>query len=55
MKKVCYLSSLVLLIKYKKICEDKNKNNVEDQMLKKNKRIPSVSHDRNSVDIQNNP
>jgi hypothetical protein len=25
--------------------EDKNKNNVEDQILKKNKRIPSVSHD----------
>ena len=32
-------------IKCKKNVEDKNKNKVEDQILKKNKRIPSVSHD----------
>ena len=45
MKNVCYLSALVLKINRKKKCEDKNKNNVEDPILKKNKRIPSVSHD----------
>jgi hypothetical protein len=45
MKNVCYLSTLVLKIKVKKNVEDKNKNNTEDQILKKKKRIPSVSHD----------
>jgi hypothetical protein len=35
MKNVCYLSALVLKIKVKKNVEDKNKNNVEDQILKK--------------------
>ncbi len=30
---------------WKKNVEDKNKNNVEDQILKKNKQIPSVSYE----------
>ena len=46
MKNVWYFSALDLKITCKKKnVEDKNKNNVEDQILKKNKRIPSVSHD----------
>ena len=45
MKNVFYLSVLVLQIKCKKNVEDKNKNNVVDQILKKNKRISLVSHD----------
>jgi hypothetical protein len=46
MKNVWYLSVLVLKLKCKeKMWQIKIKINVEDQILKQNKRIPSVSND----------